>query len=129
LLASAIPPWPMLDPSRRRRGSPRCRSSIPRSMPTKRLQRASDNGTRNPRDLASLAGRPLRISVCSPELETGEFHYLRYFETFPAPHLPANGHVHRFSFGLDHIGEQADVILICCHGFDLSSFIEGARRR
>lgn len=76
-----------------------------------------------------LAGRPLRVSVCSPELETGEFRYLRYFETFATRELPANGHVHRWSFGLGHIGERPDVILMCCHGFDLSPVIAQTRHR
>ncbi|MBV8754735.1 MAG: tetratricopeptide repeat protein [Hyphomicrobiales bacterium] len=76
-----------------------------------------------------LAGRSLRISACSPELETGGFSYLRYFETFPARDLAVNGHLHRWSFGIEHIGERPDVILICCHGADLSSVIDKARRR
>src|SRR5262249_30144825 len=63
-----------------------------------------------------------------PELEGGEFRYLRYFEAVPACDLPANGHVHRWSFGMDQIGERPDVILMCCHGFDLSAVIDKARR-
>src|SRR5262249_7497116 len=48
---------------------------------------------------------------------------------FPSRELPANGHVHRWSFGIDHIGERPDVILIFGHGADLSSVIDEARRR
>src|SRR5262249_8936847 len=79
--------------------------------------------------IAMLAGRSLRISACSPELETGQFRYIRYFETFAARELATNGHAHRWSFGIDHIGERPDVLLICCHGFDLTSSSDAARRR
>src|SRR5262249_6235696 len=34
-----------------------------------------------------------------------------------------------WSFGMDHVGEQPDVIFMCCHGFDLSVVIGKARRR
>jgi protein O-GlcNAc transferase len=97
------------------------------------LHRSPDNvseaGTRERSGPPLPAGQSLRIAACSPELETGEFRYIRYFETFPERELAADGRVHRWSFGLDHIGERPDVIFICCHGVDLSSVIDRARRR